>query len=303
MKKIIAVLLIGLLVMSGCTKAKQVELSILSPAGAPATTLIPLMLDETLNDITIVDGTDAIGAALVKGSYDLIVAPVNLGMTLAAKGNSDYVLYGIVTWGNLYVVGDETAVLTQAGDIALFGQAAVPQKVWDTVKGSLGNVRKEIYYNAVADVQVQLLTKKVSLGLMAEPAVTATIAKAKTQGLNLKVVADLQAAWKTVTGLDNYPQAGLFIKKNADKNIRSAVDARFKQIGEFVKTVSADPQALIASVDEIGALKLGVASGTIIASAWDRMNIKIVKAKDAVIEIAKFMELFGMTNSSEYIDK
>lgn len=303
MKRLIAILLVGFLFLSACTKVKPLELTILTPAGAPAISLVPLMLDTTKDQITIVDGAEAVGAALVKGSYDVIVAPINLGMNLANKGNSDYVLYGILTWGNLYVVGEGTATLNQAGDIALFGQAAVPQKIWDTVKSSLGNVRKDIYYNAVSDVQVQLLTKKVSLGLMAEPAVTATIAKAKAQGLTLHVVANLQTAWKSVTGLDNYPQAGLFIKKTADKKVRAAVDARFKQITEYVKTINTDPTAIIVPVDEIGAANLGVASGAIIASAWERMNVKIVKAKDALPEIEAFMKLFGMNNASEYVDK
>ena len=303
MKRIIAVLLVGILILSACTKAKPVELTILTPTGAPAVSLIPLMLDATKDQITIVDGADAVGAALVKGSYDVIVAPVNLGMSLASKGNSDYVLYGVLTWGNLYVVGEGSATLNQAGDIALFGQAAVPQKIWDTVKSSLGNVRKEIYYNAVSDVQVQLLTKKANLGLMAEPAVTATIAKAKSQGLTLHVVANLQTAWKTVTGLDNYPQAGLFIKKTAAKSVRTAVDARFKQITEYVKTINTDPSAITAAVDEVGAANLGVASGAIIASAWERMNVKIVKAGDSLPEIESFMKLFGMNNASEFVDK
>ena len=303
MKKILLLLIVSFLLLSGCTKVKQIELSILTPTGAPAVALVPLMADKTLDKITVVDGAETIGAALVKGNYDVIVAPINLGMSLAAKGNSDYILYGILTWGNLYVVGDETAALTQAGDIALFGQAAVPQKIWDTVKSKLGNVRKAIYFNAVSDVQVQLLSKKVNLGLMAEPAMSATIAKAKAQGLNLKVVADLQTAWKSVTGLNNYPQAGLFIKKNGNINVRLTVDARFKQIGTFVKTVSADPQKVIAAVDEVGASTIGVASSALIATAWNRMNIKIVKAQDAVAEINAFMKLFGMNNASEFVDK
>lgn len=303
MKKILSLIVVCLLVFSGCTKVPPVELTILTPTGAPAVALVSLMADKTADKFTVVDGAEAIGAAMVKGSYDVIVAPINLGLSLAAKGNSEYILASILTWGNLYVVGDETAALTQTGDIALFGQAAVPQKIWDTVKTKLGNVRNGIYFNAVSDVQVQLLSKKINLGLMAEPALSATIAKAKAQGLTLKVVADLQVAWKSATGLTNYPQAGLFIKKNADKKVRSAVEARFKQIDSFVKTVNGDPQKIIAAVDEIDAATIGIASSAIIATAWNRMNIKIVKAKDALPEIEAFMKLFGMNNVSEFVDK
>jgi NitT/TauT family transport system substrate-binding protein len=303
MKKLLTLLIALGMLLNGCVKVKPVELTILTPAGAPATALIPLMGVGSPDKVTVVDGSDALGAALVKGDYDIIVAPVNLGLTLASKGNADYILYGILTWGNLYVVGDATSSLETKGDVALFGQAAVPQKIWDTVKSSLGSIRSDIYYNAVADVQVQLLTKKVGLGLMAEPAVSATIAKAKAQGLILHVVADLQTEWKKVTGKDNYPQAGLFIKKNTDKKTRAAISNRFTQISDFVANMNADPQKISAAVDEIGAAKLGVASGAIIASAWPRMNIKPVVAKEALTEIETFMELFQIRDIAEFIDK
>lgn len=303
MKKILSAVMVLLLLLNGCTKVKLTDLKVLTPAGAPAIALIPLMIENSEDEVVVVDGTDVISAELVKGDYDAIVAPVNLGLTLASKGNSDYILYGVLTWGNLYVVAAEGSTLDQAGDMALFGQAAVPQKIWNTVKSSLGSVRNEVYYNAVADVQLQLLTKAMNIGLMAEPALSATIAKAKTQGITLSIVADVQESWKSVTGSDNYPQAGLFIKKDADSGVKNSVKARFVEIQEFLASMTSNPDSIVSSVEEVGAERLGIASAAIIKTAWDRMNVEAVLAKDAQDEIQAFMDLFGLSNVSEYIDK
>lgn len=303
MKKILAIFLIGIIGLSACTQVEPVDLRVLTPAGAPATALIPLMKEGSRDDVKVVDGTDVLSAELVNGSYDVIVAPVNLGLTLASKGNSDYILYGILTWGNLYLVGNEKGNVATAGDVALFGQAAVPQKIWDTVKITLGNVRNEVYLNAVADVQVGLLTSKYDLGLMAEPAVTATILKAKSNGLTLTVVEDLQEAWKAETGLDNYPQAGLFIRKDADANVKAAVKDRFATLKEYVAAIDADPQTIIADVNAVGAKNLGIASGEVIAAAWAKMNVKVVNAKEVQEEIQAFMDLFNLNDIEDFIQK
>ncbi|HAO60699.1 MAG TPA: hypothetical protein DCQ90_01875 [Erysipelotrichaceae bacterium] len=152
-------------------------------------------------------------------------------------------------------------------------------------------------------MQLQLLTKAMDIGLMAEPALSATIAKAKTQGITLSIVADVQESWKTATGLDNYPQAGLFIKKDATKEVKNSVKARFIEIQEFLASMNSNPDSIVSSVEEVGAQRLGIASAAIIKTAWDRMNVEAVLAKDAKDEIQAFMDLFGMSDISEYIDK
>ena len=60
------------------------------------------------------------------GEYDIIVAPSNLGMTLAAKGADQYELAAVITWGNLYLVAEDEDALNEEGELAAFGEAAVP---------------------------------------------------------------------------------------------------------------------------------------------------------------------------------
>jgi len=84
MKKIIIILSVFLLIACQAKPLEWESLSILSPKGAPAIALVPL-LQENKDSIEFVDGTDILSAELVKGEKDVIIAPVNLGTALSKK--------------------------------------------------------------------------------------------------------------------------------------------------------------------------------------------------------------------------
>ena len=172
---------------------KEEPIKILAPMGAPSLSMLGLYGKE---DVTIdtVDGTDVLRAQLAKkdGEYDAIIAPINLGAALLSKDKSEYLLDSVVTWGNLYIIGSDEAALQKEGMFAAFGEQAVPQKVLES-SIELSTLTPEIrYFNSANEVQAQLLSKKAAVGLLAEPAATATIAKAKEKGIELKVLKDLQ---------------------------------------------------------------------------------------------------------------
>ena len=75
----------------GCS-AQPVEwenISILSPKGAPALSLVPL-IQENKDSIEFVDGADILSAELIKGDKDMIIGPVNLGAALSNKNSNPY---------------------------------------------------------------------------------------------------------------------------------------------------------------------------------------------------------------------
>ncbi|MFR9256977.1 MAG: hypothetical protein ACLVJ6_16590, partial [Merdibacter sp.] len=103
-----------------------------------------------------------------------------------------YELAAVITWGNLYLVAEDEDALNEEGELAAFGEAAVPQLVLQNAIDLDSIMPSVTYYNAVSDAQAQLLSGKADVALLAEPAVSATIAKGKEAGKNLKVIADLQ---------------------------------------------------------------------------------------------------------------
>ena len=138
MKRKITLILFLVLLISGCTVKQETELSILVPMGAPSIAVIPILKDD-VHSVNLVSGTDPLQAALISPNpeYDIIIAPINLGASLISKNSSQYRLWGVVTWGNLYIVGENESVLKEEGTLALFGENAVPQKIFDSVKSKI----------------------------------------------------------------------------------------------------------------------------------------------------------------------
>ncbi len=295
MKKIFTILLISLLVACTAKPLEWESLTILSPKGAPALSLFPL-IQENKDSIEFVDGTDVLSAELIKGEKDMIIAPVNLGAALSKKDSNPYRLYGIVTWGNLYLVSNADVALVENEPIALFGEQAVPGLVFNSLKDQLGQTFVSTAFNAVTDVQGQLLSKSFNIGLMAEPLVTATIAKAKTleTPLNLSVYKDLQALWFEKTGFENYPQAAIYIKADISEEKLKQVEARLELMMAYNIEINNNPAQLETDITEDLSTTLGVPASKILTQAWDRMNVNVVKADDNKEAIEAFLELFKL---------
>lgn len=295
MKKILSILVIGLLVACSAKPLEWESLSILSPKGAPAISLVPL-IQENKDSIEFVDGTDVLSAELIKGEKDMIIAPVNLGAALSKKDSNPYRLYGIVTWGNLYLVSNSDISFIENEPLALFGEQAVPGLVFNSIKDSLDQVFVSTAFNSVTDVQGQLLSKTFNVGLMAEPLVTATIAKAKTleTPLNLSVYKDIQALWQEKTGFENYPQAAIYIKADISADKLKQVEARLELMMAYNIELNNNSSKLETDITEDLSATLGVPASKILVQAWDRMNVNVVKADENKEAIEAFLELFKL---------
>ncbi|MCH4207573.1 MAG: hypothetical protein LKF79_07255 [Solobacterium sp.] len=276
------------------TVSDENKLSIIAPYGAPSLAMIPAF--QSGYDVTTVDGADSLQAAFINPDpeYDVIIAPTNLGMKLNQAGKTTYKLLDVVTWGNLYIVGDSDDALTTDGEMAAFGEDAVSGLVFKSVYSD-GVTPNITWYNSVSDAQAALLSGKANVALLAEPAATATIAKAKENGTDLKIIADLQESFNDGQG---YPQAGLFVRED-DYNANPDKYANLEELlAKFSNNIDPDTDSdtIIADVNEIGTDVLGVPSGEIVAKVWKRLNIKFTSASSCKDEINSFMNLFGVDN-------
>jgi hypothetical protein len=202
----------------------------------------------------------------------------------------------------LYIVGTDESALSEEGMFAAFGEAAVPQKVlmssmdMDTIKGEIK------YFGSANEVSGTLLAKKANAGLLAEPAVTATIAKAKQQGIELKVLKDLQKEYqqKNNTPSNGYPQAALFVKKGSEEKLSSAYD----KMEEFAnKTSLEDENAIVEAVQKATPEKLGIPNAEIAQKSWKRQNIRVVKAVDVKDDINTFLKQFNINITDDAYTK
>ena len=285
-----------LFTMVGCAKeeSKPEPISILCPQGAPALATLGTV-DNEMVTIDYVQGTDVLSAELAKkdSEYDIIVAPLNLGTKLYGKTQA-FQLDSIVTWGNLFLIGPENY---EGASVAAFGEKAIPQMVFNYVLADQINETPVTYYASVAEAQQALLTNQAQVALLAQPAATATIAKAKEQGKEFTVLYDLQKGWSKKTGSEiaGYPQAALFVKADNEKDVTYVKEA----MKDFVE--NSDDEAIEKAVDEVSAEKLGLPNAKIAAKTFKAQHIALEDAKDVQEEIQTFLQLFGIEIPADFI--
>lgn len=305
MKKMMAAML-GVFLLAGCAgqAAKPVETEpaageqsfrILTPIGAPALALLPAALNQA-NELTIVDGPDVLQAELVNPSdnYDIVIAPTNLGVKLAAAEKTDYRLLSVVSWGNLYIVGADEDVLNRPGEFAAFGENAVVGLVFRKLYPDI--VPNITWYSSAQEVAQAVLSGRADAGLLAEPAATAMIGKAKEAGRDLAIVKDVQKDW----GEAGYPQAGLFVRRDAYNEDSARYNAFVDLLAEYHSSLT--PEKLSADLEAIDLEKFGMPGAGVVSMVWDRMNIKIIQANGIADMLNEFMGLFGVENAAEALN-
>lgn len=288
--------LLSLTLMSGmvaCSSKQQQEevaptveaVKVLCPTGAPSLAILGAVGDENVT-IDYTEGADLLSAELAKADseYDIIVAPTNLGAKIYANTQA-FNLEATLTWGNLYLVGEENTDLASA-NIAAFGEQAVPGLIFKKVYSDLNPT----YYASVQEAQQALMTGNADVALLAQPIAAATIAKAKENGKELSVLADLQALYQqqSESEMAGYPQASLFVKAGNQEKVGYVLD----EISGFLNECSDDDikeKIEIATVE-----KLGLPNAEIAIKTWPKQNILYKSGKDAKAEIVAFLQVFGM---------
>ena len=290
MKKILSLLLsfVMIVTMTACSSSKEDDtIKILCPTGAPSLALVSVYEDVTKEGkIDFVDGSDQLVAELSKedSEYNMIVAPVNVGAKLLATKQTDYKMAGVLTWGNLYLVGTNEDALNKAGEIALFGEAAVPGMIYNTLH--LETSLTPTYYSSATLVQQQLLSSKVNVGMLAEPLATATIAKAKENGLSLSIIKDLQEEY----GKNGYPQATIFVKEGTN------CDNLLESINDFTNNGYKD---LDKYLEKVGVDTLGLPSKEIVVKTIERQNLHYKNIQDCKDQVTEFLKLYKIEFSDD----
>ena len=245
----IFVILFSMLLIVGCIDDSSKKVSVIVPTGTPSLGIANVLNDKTLVDANIVSGSDPLIAAFTNASYDVVVAPVNLGAKLYnSNENFSYILYKTIVWGNYYLVSNEeieTLENLEGKTVLVFGMNSTPDVVLRTLISAKNiNVNLE-YVDDVTTANSYLLSGKADIIVSAEPSLT------KISANKNFYILDLQKQWQQLTGRYSLPQAGIFIKKNIkdEKYLKSVLD---KMI-ESVQMASTKPNVLVANainVDE-----------------------------------------------------
>lgn len=217
-------LVFGLFLVTACS-AKETY-TVLAPSGSPALSALLLMQDSETYVVDVVNGSDPLLAAFASGSHDAILAPTNLGAKLY-QGGLDYVYAGTITWGNFYLVSRQSTPFDLQAlhetTIVSFGQNQVSDIILKYILQENGVVCGFQYADSVAAAAQMLLNDSSLVILTAEPTLSTLEGM-----LSVIQIFDIQEEYSRLTGRDDFPQAGLFLKTSLSKRQKNELIAAFE---------------------------------------------------------------------------
>lgn len=315
MKKFLALLLalVTLFSLTGCDlfteeSVEQGELTFYAPDGAPALSIAKFISDGedfgTGANISynVVSAGD-IGGVMAQGKGDFIVMPVNAASKMYKANSKDpYVMAGVVTHGNLYIISSEEITLQSLKGkvIGVIGQGLVPDLTLkailkdnglleDVVTGDTPTEGKiTIRYFAEAPDMLPLLKQgKVTIGLLPEPAATNLTTKVAPEKTWYRL--DVQELYDAETKA--YPQAVLMVKKSVYDKYKAQINGFAEYFDANLTWIKQNPADAVEVIK--GALPEGVIpslnAGILSATVIDNCKIYYQSSADAKQQVKDYI--------------
>ena len=296
----------------GCAeRIPETEITVYMPDGAPALALAELMHGDTESDgvtYRVVDTSEAITPLLSKltneeenKNADFCVLPLTAASMKLGTGEK-YVMLGVVTQGNLYLISQDSVTYGKDNLTDLIGKTVLVKNMAEvpgrTLKAALtrgGVAWKEYDGEKVLDkVNLATAADSYEVELLAEPAVS----KRLGQNANWKVVGDLQALYGDCgLGQNGYPQAVLVAKKSFVEKKGDWTESFVEKIakaGAWLYTASAEEiyGAVTGHFEDSGKTPTFTAA-TLGAETVSRCGVRFAYATDAKNAVESYLTEIG----------
>lgn len=223
----------------------------------PTSVGLAFMMQQEQGDFTVVAAADELTALLLQDELDIALVPANVAAVLfqrtegrvqAIDVNTLGVLYGVSLDGSISSVED-----LRGRTVFMTGKGTVPEYTFSALLAaadmSFDDVTVE-FCSEPAEVAAQVAQNGEAVGILPQPYATAVTVK----NPDASTVLDLSAAWAEVTG----GQQGDLVtgvtvaKASTIDEHRDAIGLFLERHGESAAVANADPEAIAATVAELG---------------------------------------------------
>ena len=287
LKSLILLLVSGLLFV-GCQSQASVDYTLLVPTGAP-TALVVDMLDKENTSITVVNGVDPLMSEFLNPAQnmDFIIAPIINVSKLQMENKTSYKLVGIMSWGNLVILGQPNTDLNSA-KLAVFAPMGVPGVMTKHLLEKEGLSPELSTVPTMADAMSLYLGGHVDAVLMAYP-----LAQTLIDQHGATFLMDVQATYEKHSGLSNYPQAGLYVSESFYHDHKKEVTSMMNQLIETHDKNRLTPERLNQLSDEHKS-KLLIDTMAPLVKNYTALGLGPCYSLEKLEDINQFLALFDL---------
>lgn len=287
MKRLLSILMISMLVMTGCSQgggeagsssnSDPVDVRVIALKGPTGMGLAGFMSEEesvTKNNFSfeLTGAVDEIAPKIVQGQVDIAAVPANLASVLYNNTEGEVQVLAVNTLGVLYIVENGETIQSLAD---LKGQTIFASGKGATPEYSLNYLLEKAGLDPATDVQIEwkaehaevvaaMAAETGSIGLLPQPFVTV----AQSQNENLRIAIDLNQAWEDLNE-DSGLITGVFVVR------KEFAEANPDAVAEFLTHYSLSQEIVNENTEEVAALmeEFDIIKAAVAAKAIPYCNI------------------------------
>lgn len=255
MKKLWGSILIGLLILSGCSPKEPVAIHISALKGPTAMGMVQMMAENYEGyEFEIVANVDEVVAKIGKGEVDMAALPANMAAVLYNNTDGGIKVLAVNTLGVLYICenGNDIQSLADLKGKTIYasGKGATPEYGLNYILTKAGiedEVRIE-WKSEHTECVSAMLSDPNAIAMLPEPFVSS----AQVQNENIRVALDLTAEWEKLTSESTMITGVIIARKEFVEDNKAAVDEfldRYKTSVDYANNKVEETARLIGEYD------------------------------------------------------
>ena len=297
-KKVLTLLLLSLLLI-GCRPVTHDNTStssynILTYKSAASLLLLPV-LNESYS-ISVSTSYDAFVQAFNEDKYDIIIAPINVGVNECQKG-SNYKLLASVEYGTFKLASTREKYST--GTLGAIGQNTVCGSLIDFLAPGLKNYEIK-WYSTIDDIKNDILEGSLN-GLIVDEINFNYLND--QDGIELYEIEDLTIDYEYEKSYSKYPVAGLFVSNRIIKEDQTNLVNFAKKLKSAINTYTNDKTTFNNVLISSDVSKLGFKDFRLIRESYNYCGLDFVYATSALDELKALLDMCGIELEESVIIK
>lgn len=274
MKKILAVLLAVLMMMTTCAFAEGDTVRLGGLKGPTSMGMVKLLddaengLTENNYEFTLAGSADELTPKLLKGELDMIAAPVNLGAILYNNTNGAVRALAVNTLGVIYIVekgGEEVQSLSDLKGCTIYatGKGSTPEYALNYLLMQSGlDPEKDLtveWKSEPTEVVALMAAQDHAIAMMPQPYVTV----ASNQLEDLRIAIDLTKVWNDLENGSRFITATFIVRTQFAQEHPEAVEAFLKEYAASAEYVNENIHEAAQLIEKYDIVKAAIAEKAI----------------------------------------
>lgn len=289
MKKIWGSILIGLLILSGCSKEAATNVRISALKGPTAMGMVQMMAENYEGyEFEMVANVDEVVAKIGKGEVDIAALPANMASVLYNNTDGNITVLGINTLGVLYICenGDSIHSISDLKGKTIYasGKGATPEYGLNYILAKAG-IEDEVnieWKSEHTECVSAMLKDPEAIAMLPQPFVSS----AQAQNENIRVALDLTAEWEKLDSGSTMITGVIIARKEFVEENKADVD-------EFLNRYKISVDYVNENIDEAAKLvgEYDIVAEAVARRALPECNITLITGKELKEKLGGYLEV------------